>query len=131
MLVQYDERVGQFEELKKLIMNMYQIWKQLSSEYEMLEMNNEPVSFDQNLAHHQKKQQLYRKLDKIKLIEKHATDLLVKMHIVRTCLMFYIHLLSCELGAIHFRIDQTLSLQEKLQKFILQSPKSIIGLIGT
>lgn len=130
LLSHYGERAKQCDELKKLIMTMYQIWKQLSSEYELIEARSEPVSFDQNLQLNQKKQQLYRKLDRIKLIEKHATDLLVKIHVACTCLMFYIHMLTCEMGTIHFRIDQTIDLQDKLQKFITQVPSSIATMIN-
>lgn len=120
LLKQYDERMKQCQELKTLIMNMYQIWKQLSREYEMLELQDEPISFDQNLQQNHKKQMLYKKLDRLKLIEKHATDLLNKIHISSTCLMFYIHILSCEIGTIHFKIDKTMEIQEKIQKFVSQ-----------
>lgn len=129
LLSQYRERTQQCEELKKLIINMYQIWKQLSSEYDMLEIQADPVSFDQNLQMNQKKQLLYRKLDKLKLIEKHATDLLIKLHIAYTCLMFYIHLLTCEMGSIHYRIDQSIDLQSRLCKFITNTPTSMLNLL--
>lgn len=120
LLEQYNERSKQCEELKKLIMNMYQIWKQLSSDYDLLEIQAEPVSFDQNLKMNQKKQLIYRKLDRIKLIEKHATDLLLKVHIARTCLMFYIHLLSCEMGEIQNRLENILGAQNKIQRHLLR-----------
>lgn len=129
LLSQYGERTKQCEELKNLVRNMYQTWKQLSNEYDMLEIQAEPISFDQNLQMNQKKQSLYKKLDKIKLIEKHATDLLIKLHIICTCLLFYMHLLTCELGIIHFRIDHTINIQDKLCKFISNSPSSIIGFV--
>ena len=119
MLEQYDERSKQCEELKRLIMNLYQIWKQLSTEYDMMEVQAEPISFDQNLKMNQKKQLLYKRLDKIKLIEKHATDLLLKIHISRTCLLFYIHLLSCEMGEIQFRLENILEAQSNIQKHIV------------
>lgn len=118
LLEQYNERFKQCEELKRLIMDLYQIWKQLSVEYDMMEVQAEPVSFDQNLKLNQKKQLLYKRLDKIKLIEKHATDLLLKIHISRTCLLFYTHLLSCEMGAIQFRLDNILQAQTNIQKHI-------------
>lgn len=126
LLEQYDERTKQREELKKLVMNMYQIWKQLSSEYDTMEVQMAPISFDQNLKMNQKKQMLYRKLDKIKLIEKHATDLLVKIHIACTNLMFSIHLMSCEMGEIQFRLGNILDVQHKIQKHITQSPNVMI-----
>ena len=129
LLTQYDERTKQCNELKKLIMNMYQIWKQLTSEYDMLEVQLDPISFDQNLQMNQKKQMLYRKLDRIKLIEKHATDLLLKIHISSSCLLFYIHLLSCEMGSIRYRIDRTSDIQNNIQKFVLQTPSAIMGYI--
>lgn len=122
LLEHYKERSRQCQELKKLVMNMYQIWKQLSMDYDMLDAQAEPVSFDQNLKMNQKKQMLYRKLDKIKLIEKHATDLLLKIHIACTCLMFSIHLLTCEMGDIQFRLGNIVNAQEKLQKHLFQSP---------
>jgi hypothetical protein len=122
LLEQYNERTKQYDELKTLVMNMYQIWKQLSSEHDMMENQTDPVSFDQNLKLNQKKQLIYRKLDKIKLIEKHATDLLVKIHIACTCLMFYIHLLSCEMGEIQYRLGTILEAQTKIQKHMVQSP---------
>lgn len=122
LLEQYNERTHQCEELKKLVMSMYQIWKELSSQYDMMEVQTEPVSFDQNLKMNQKKQLLYRKLDRIKLIEKHATDLLVKIHIACTCLMFSIHLLTCEMGEIQFRLGNILDAQNKIQKHLVQSP---------
>lgn len=124
LLEQYNERSKQCEELKKLIMNMYQIWKQLSSDYDLLEIQAEPVSFDQNLKMNQKKQLIYRKLDRIKLIEKHATDLLLKVHIARTCLMFYIHLLSCEMGEIQNRLENILGAQNKIKKHLLQPSRT-------
>lgn len=126
LLEQYDERTKQREELKKLVMSMYQIWKQLSSEYDTMEVQMAPISFDQNLKMNQKKQMLYRKLDKIKLIEKHATDLLVKIHIACTNLMFSIHLMSCEMGEIQFRLGNILDVQHKIQKHITQSPNVMI-----
>ena len=126
LLEQYNERTKQEEELKNLVMSMYQIWKQLSSEYDMMEVQTAPVSFDQNLKINQKKQMLYRKLDRIKLIEKHATDLLVKIHIASTCLMFCIHLLTCEMGEIQFRLGNILEVQNKIQKHLLQSPNVMI-----
>lgn len=122
LLEQYNERTQQCEELKKLVMTMYQIWKELSSQYDMIEVQTEPVSFDQNLKMNQKKQLLYRKLDRIKLIEKHATDLLVKIHIACTCLMLSIHLLTCEMGEIQFRLGNILDAQNKIQKHLVQSP---------
>lgn len=120
LLGQYNERSKQCGELKKLVMNMYQIWKQLSSEYDLMEVQAEPVSFDQNLKMNQKKQVIYRKLDKIKLIEKHATSLLLKIHIACTGLMFYIHLLTCELGEVQFRLANIRESQAKIQKHLLQ-----------
>lgn len=126
LLAQYEERNKQSAELKNLVLNMYQIWKQLSSEYDAMEVQVEPVSFDQNLKMNQKKQLLYRKLDKIKLIEKHATDLLLKIHIARTCLLFCIHLLVCEMGDIQFRLDDILETQTKIQKQVLRSPAVMI-----
>lgn len=122
LLEQYNERTKQCEELKALVMNMYKIWKQLSSEHDMMEVQADPVSFDQNLKLNQKKQLIYRKLDKIKLIEKHATDLLVKIHIASTCLMFYIHLLSCEMGDVQYRLENILEVQIKIQKHLIQPP---------
>jgi len=122
LLIQYEERTQQCEELKKLLMNMYQIWKQLSSEHDLLEVQQVPINLEQNLAMNTRRQTLYRKLDRIKLIEKHATDLLIKIHIVCTCLMFYMHILVCEMGKLHFRIDKTIELQEKIQKFVLRTP---------
>lgn len=126
MLEQYNERTKQCAELKKLVMNMYQIWKQLSSEYDMMEVQMAPVSFDQNLKMNQKKQMLYRKLDKIKLIEKHATDLLLKIHISSTCLMFYLHLVACQMGEVQFRLDSILNTQNKINKHLFQSPTVMI-----
>ena len=125
LLVQYNERMKQCEELKSLIMNMYQMWKQMSAEHDLLEVQADPVSFDQSLQQNHKKQLLYRKLDRIKLIEKHATDLLIKIHIACMCLMFYMHILSCEMGTIHFKIDKTVELQQKIQRFILQTPSAL------
>lgn len=125
LLEQYDERTKQCSELKTLVMDMYQIWKQMNSEYDMMEVQHEPVSFDQNLKINQKKQLLYRKLDRIKLIEKHATDLLVKIHIACMCLLFSIHLLSCEMGEIQFRLGNILEAQNKIQKYLVQSPDVI------
>lgn len=122
LLVQYEERTKQCEELKRLIMDMYQIWKQLSNEHDLLEIQADPISFDQNLQQNQKKQLIYRKLDRIKMIEKHATDIMIKIHIACTCLMFYMHILSCEMSTLCFRIDKTAELQEKIQKFVLTSP---------
>lgn len=126
LLEQYNERTKQCDELKKLVMNMYQIWKQFSSEYDTMEMRSAPVSFDQNLKINQKKQLLYRKLDRIKLIEKHATDLLVKIHIACTCLMFSIHLLSCEMGEVQHRLDNILNVQNKIQKKLMRSPNVMV-----
>lgn len=122
LLEHYHERTKQWGELKKLVINMYQIWKQFSTEYDMLEIQSAPVSFDQNLKINQKKQILYRKLDKIKLIEKHATDLLLKIHITSTCLLFYIHLLVCEMGDIQFRLGNILEVQNKVQKHLMKTP---------
>lgn len=121
LLVQYEERVKNHNELKSMLVSMYQIWKQLSNEYEMLELQHEPISFDQTLQQNHKKQTLYKKLDKLKLIEKHATDLFMKIHISCTCIMFYIHILSCEMGTIQFKVDKTMEIQDKIQKFILQT----------
>jgi hypothetical protein len=130
LLQQYLERSNQREELKKLVISMYQTWKQISNEYDMLEIHEEPISFDQNLQLNQKKQLLYRKLDRIKLIEKHAIDLLVKIHISCTCLLFYIHLLLCEMGLIHFRINRSVVLQSQIQKFI-STTNSISSLLDS
>jgi len=126
LLEQYNERMKQCEELKRLIMNMYQIWKQLSSEYDTMEVQSAPVSFDQNLKINQKKQMLYRKLDRIKLIEKHATDLLVKIHIACTCLMLCIHLLTCEMGEVQFRLENILNVQNNIHKHLGHSPNVMI-----
>jgi hypothetical protein len=125
LLVQYDERMRQCEELKRMVMDMYKLWKQLSSEHDMMEIQVDPVSFDQTLQQNHKKQLLYRKLDRIRLIEKHSTDLLVKIHIACTCLMFYMHILSCEMGGLHFRIDNTVKLQNDIQKYVLKMPSSM------
>jgi hypothetical protein len=126
LLEQYNERTKQCGELKKLVMSMYQIWKELSSEYDTMEVQSQPISFDQNLKMNQKKQMLYRKLDRIKLIEKHATDLLVKIHIACTCLMFCIHLLTCEMGEVQFRLGNILDVQNKVQKNLTHSPNVMI-----
>jgi len=125
LLVQYDERMRQREELKKMVMDMYKMWKQFSSEHDMLEMQADPVSFDQTLQQNHKKQMLYKKIDRIKLIEKHSTDLLVKIHIACTCLMFYMHILSCEMEGLHFRIDHTIKLQNDIQKYVLRLSSTI------
>jgi len=125
LLVQYNERIKQCEELKSLIMNMYQMWKQMSAEHDLLEIQADPISFDQSLQQNHKKQILYRKLDRIKLIEKHATDLLIKIHIACTCLMFYMHVLSCEMETIHFQIDKTVELQQKIQRFVQHTPSTL------
>lgn len=121
LLVQYNEKMSQYNELKSLTMNMYKLWKQLSQEYDLLGVQESPISFDQSLQLNHKKQMLYKKLDRIKLIEKHATDLLVKIHIICTCIMFYVHILSCELGTIHFKIDKTIEIQDKIQKCLIQT----------
>ncbi len=121
LLEQYNERMKQCTELKTMIMNMYQIWKQLSNEYEILELQIDPISFDQTLQQNHKKQILYKKLDRLKLIEKHATDLLMKIHISCTCIMFFIHILTCEMGSIHFKIDKTIEIQDKMQKCLVQA----------
>lgn len=130
LLIQYNERNQQCDELKKLLMNMYQIWKQLSSEHDMMEVQAVPINIEQNMAMNNKRQLLYRKLDRIKLIEKHATDLLVKIHIACTCLMFYIHVIICEMGSLHFRIDRSIALQDQIQKYVMQTPTSIISLLS-
>lgn len=126
LLAQYDDRNKQCLELRNLVLGMYQIWKQLSSEYDAMDIQADPVSFDQNLRMNQKKQLLYRKLDKIKLIEKHATDLLLKIHIARTCLLFCIHLIVCGMGDIQFRVDDMLETQSKVRKQVLRSPSVMI-----
>lgn len=126
LLAQYNERTKQYNELKNLISKLYTTWKQVSAEYDILEVQPDPVSFDQNLKQNHKKQELYRKLDRLKLIEKHATDLLVKIHIAHSCLMLYIHILMCEMSTIRFRADRTAELQEKIQKFVAGQPQSVI-----
>lgn len=127
LLEQYNERNKQYDELKNLAIEMYKIWKQLSAEHDMMEVQSDPVSFDQNLQQNHKKQLLYRKLDKMKLIEKHATDLLVKLHISQTCLMFYIHIILCEMSTIRFRIDKTIERQDRIQKCF--QPSALIGFL--
>ncbi len=122
MLEQYEERMKQCNELKTMTMNMYNVWKKLSNEYEMLELQGDPISFDQTLQQNHKKQTLYKKLDRLKLIEKHSTDLLIKIHISWTCLLLYIHILTCEMGSIQFKVDKTVEIQNKIQKSISQCP---------
>jgi hypothetical protein len=120
LLVQYHEKTTQCEELKDLLKNMYSIWKQLSAEHDLLEVQETPINIEQNIAMNNRRQLLYRKLDKIKWIEKHATDLLVKIHIICTCLMFYIHIIACEIGKIHYRLDSTVELQKKIQQSMMR-----------
>jgi hypothetical protein len=130
LLLQYHERGKQYTELKTLLVNMYDMWKKLSAEYDMLEVQGTPISFDQNLQQNHKKQLLYRKLDRLRLIEKHSTDLAVKIHIAHTCIMLYIHIILCEMSTIRFKVDRSTDLQVKIQKFIEHQSPAVLQFVS-
>jgi len=128
LLDQYEERNRQSDELRKLVINMYLLWKELTNEHDMLD-NQNPVSFDQSLQLNQKKQEIFRKIDRMKLIEKHATDLLCKIHISQTSLLFSIHVLSCEMSKIYFRVEQSVCIQEKINQTLCHTPSGLLSLL--